>query len=86
MGEPRQQRQAEAFGVALRTRRETLGLSQRDLGAAIETPHRSVHLWETGQRFPNLSTVWKIAEALATTPSELLSTTEQILAANDPDE
>lgn len=54
------------IGKVLRKRREALGLSQEDVARAGGLSTIGLHLIETGQRFPNMNTVERVATALQT--------------------
>jgi len=70
--------EAHAFGLAVRTRRERLGISQEAL-AAIAGLHRTyVGSVERGERNVTLKNVFSLSRALKTTASRLLADTEKI--------
>ena len=62
----------KAFGVAVRARREELGLSQEELGFKAGLHRTYVGDVERGERNPTLEVVGKLAGALETEPRELL--------------
>lgn len=63
----------EVFRTNLRTRREELNITQVALAAELGIDQTYVSDLERGRRNPTLATLAKIAEALDTTPSALLS-------------
>ncbi len=67
----------EAFGQAVRTKREELELSQEDLGFESELDRTYISGIERGVRNPTLKTIWRLADALSTTPSALLKASEK---------
>jgi transcriptional regulator with XRE-family HTH domain len=70
--------ETRAFGLAVRSRRERLGISQEAL-AAIAGLHRTyVGSVERGERNLTLKNVSSLARALKTTASQLLSDAEKI--------
>jgi len=69
----------EAFGEVLRDRRRQCGLSQEALALSAEVDRTFVSQIERGIRQPALGTLWKLAEALDTRPSELLAGVERAL-------
>ena len=58
-----------AFGEAVRKRRKRLGLSQEALGFVSGLDRTYVSGIERGVRNPTLQSIWRLAEALSTTPS-----------------
>lgn len=63
----------EVFAENLRERRIELGLSQAALAAAIQAHAPYISDLERGVKAPYLGTLARIADALDTTPSVLLS-------------
>lgn len=70
----------QAFGAAVRIRREELDLSQEALGYRAKVHRTYVSDVERGARNPTVKVIWKLAEALETQPSELLRIAEGVLA------
>jgi len=66
-----------AFGEAVRRRRKRLGLSQEALGFVSGLDRTYVSGIERGVRNPTLRIIWRLAEALSTTPSALLKASEK---------
>ena len=66
-----------AFGEAVRRRRERLGLSQEALGFVSGLDRTYVSGIERGVRNPTLRIIWRLAEALSTTPSALFKASEK---------
>lgn len=64
---------AKVFGENVRRRRGELKLSQQALARRSGVPQPDISEIEQGKRPPNLATIAKIAEGLATPPSHLLS-------------
>jgi ribosome-binding protein aMBF1 (putative translation factor) len=60
-----------AVGVAVKQRREKLGLTQEDLAAKAGIPQSHVSRLERGKHIPTFATVEKVAKALKTKPSTL---------------
>ena len=70
--------EARAFGLAVRSRRQRLGLSQEAL-AAIAGLHRTyVGSAERGERNVTLKNIFSLAAALKTTAWQLLADVEKI--------
>ena len=76
---------AEAFGRRIKTRREELGLSRRDLVEASGLSYPYVSQLETGYRLPSHKALAALAEALELDPSELSASIpyEEALASSD---
>ena len=68
-----------AFGAAIRTRREELGLSQEGLGYKAGVHRTYVSDIERGARNPTAKVIWKLATALDTQPSVLFGIAEAAL-------
>jgi len=71
---------AVAFGVVLRRLRIDAGLTQEQLGFEAELRRTYVSVLELGQQQPSLTTIFKLADALKTTPSKLLRQVEDELS------
>ncbi len=69
----------QAFGKAVRRKRERLGLSQEKLGLEAGLDRTYISGIERGVRNPTLKTIWLLADTLSTTPSSLLKAAEKLL-------
>ena len=69
----------EAFGKVLRDLRLARGLSQEALAHEAEIQRNFVSLIERGHNQPTIGTLWKLAEALEVSPSEMLKGVEKRL-------
>lgn len=67
------------FGRVLWERRNECGLSQEALALSADVDRAFVRQMERGIRQPALRTIWKLARALDTKPSVLLSEVERAL-------
>jgi transcriptional regulator with XRE-family HTH domain len=65
-----------AFGAAVRARREQLDISQEELGFRSDLDRTYISGIERGVRNPTLKIIGRLARALATRPSKLLSDAE----------
>ncbi len=63
---------AEVFGEVLRELRLRKGLSQEALADACDRHRTYISLLERGRNSPSLDTIFELAEALETRPSELV--------------
>jgi transcriptional regulator with XRE-family HTH domain len=61
-----------AFGKAVRSRREALGISQEELAFRADIHRTYVSQIERGLKSPSLSVIVKLAEALELSPAELV--------------
>jgi transcriptional regulator with XRE-family HTH domain len=69
---------SNAFGLAVRNRRDGLELSQEELGFRAELDRTYISMVERGVRSPSLNTVAKLAKALRTQASTLVAAAERI--------
>ena len=74
-------RPQEAFGRVLRATRVKAGLSQEALAHESTVQRQFISLIERGENQPTITTIFRLAGALGTRPSELISRTEDELAA-----
>jgi transcriptional regulator with XRE-family HTH domain len=65
------------FGIALRRKREAVGISQEALAGAAGVHRNYVGLLERGKQVPSILVVEKLAVALGTTMSNLLRGAEK---------
>lgn len=63
----------KTLGRAIAIRRKTLALSQNDLAGMIEVDAETISRFERGTVLPSLRRLWRVAEALQVSLSELLS-------------
>jgi transcriptional regulator with XRE-family HTH domain len=68
----------KAFGLAVRRRREKLGLSQERFAFAAEIDRTYVSGIERGVRNPTVKTIARFAIALKTKPSRLFAAADRI--------
>jgi transcriptional regulator with XRE-family HTH domain len=66
-----------AFGKVLRKLRERQNLSQEKLAEYCDLDRTYISLLERGLRQPTITTVFKIAEALKMSPSEIITQVEK---------
>lgn len=76
----KQPSECAALGVAVRTLRQKLGLSQDELAAIADLHRTYVGGIERGERNPTLTSIHRIARALQVTPAELLDTADGSLS------
>ena len=67
----------ERFGNLLAELRDAKGLSQSQLGIDCELDRTFISLLERGERQPSLTTIFKLAKALGTTPSSMMKELEK---------
>lgn len=70
---------SQAFGKALRQLREERGLSQEAAALACGIDRAHFGKLERATKTPTLKTVWRIADAFETQPSDLLARAERLL-------
>ncbi len=69
-----------ALGLAVRARRQELGLTQEALSLRSELHQRWISNVETGKRNPSYGSLRRLAGALEISTSELLASAERIEA------
>ncbi|MGK5038434.1 helix-turn-helix domain-containing protein [Janthinobacterium sp. LB3P118] len=72
---------AIAFGLVLRTLRKKAGLSQEQLALEAGVERNFVSLIERGVNQPTIRVLFKLANALQISPSEMVKAVEQHLIA-----
>lgn len=72
---------AIAFGLVLRTLRKKAGLSQEQLALEAGVERNFVSLIERGVNQPTIRVIFKLANALQISPSEIVKAVEQHLIA-----
>lgn len=70
---------AQAFGDALKQLREERGLSQEAAALTCGIDRAHFGKLERAAKTPTLKTVWRIADAFETRPSDLLAHAERLL-------
>ena len=68
----------QAFGKALREVRKEKGLTQEQLGFEADLQRIYVSQLELGQQQPSLTTIFKLANGLSCSATELIRYTEEI--------
>ncbi|MFI3257442.1 MAG: helix-turn-helix transcriptional regulator [Spirochaetales bacterium] len=71
------QEREKDFALRLKKEREKQRISQLDLALKAELSQNIVNLIETGKRVPNLSTIFKLCDALSISPYVLFKTQEK---------
>jgi transcriptional regulator with XRE-family HTH domain len=69
-----------ALGLAVKHRREELGLTQERLSNDTDLHQRWISNVETGKRNPSYGSLRRLADGLGLTASELLARAEQVEA------
>jgi transcriptional regulator with XRE-family HTH domain len=72
-----------AFGRVLRAARLKAGMSQEDLALESTVQRQFISLIERGENQPTISTIFRLASALQTRPSELMALTEAEIAKSE---
>lgn len=70
----------DAFGHVLRAVRQNLSLSQEALADEGGYHRTYISLLERGEKSPSLRTIFNLAQALQTTPTDLIRRTERVLS------
>lgn len=68
----------KTLGRAIAVRRKALAFSQNDLAGMIEVDAETISRFERGTVLPSLRRLWRVAEALQVSLSELLSQASQL--------
>lgn len=61
------------FGIFLSSIRREKGLSAKQLASELMITEKTLELWESGRRYPELTVLPRIAEILGVTPVELIN-------------
>lgn len=69
-----------AFGLAVRARREALGLSQEALAERCDLDRTYISGVERGRRNPTVQAVFRIAQGLEAPASDLVRDAERLLS------
>ena len=67
----------QALGLALKERRQELGLTQEDVAGSAEIDRPYVTLIEAARKQPTISVLWKLAAAVELTPAEFAERIER---------
>jgi transcriptional regulator with XRE-family HTH domain len=67
-----------ALGLAVKARRNELGLTQEQLSLRSQLHQRWVSNVETGKRNPSYASIRRLAKGLDITPAELIASAEAI--------
>lgn len=65
------------LGARIRSKREALGLNQRELAAKLGVQPPAITMYEHGKRSPSLELFFKLAQEIGSTTDYLLGATEQ---------
>lgn len=68
------------IGRNIRTRRQDLGLTQRELGLDLEMPEMTVSRWERGEHLPSLGHLQRVAKRLDCSIDDLLEDKKETAA------
>lgn len=68
----------KTLGRAIAARRKALAFSQNDLAGMIEVDAETISRFERGTVLPSLRRLWRVAEVLQVSQSELLSQASQL--------
>ena len=60
------------MGEKIKALREQVGLSQKELAAALGLDQSAVSLWERGKTAPTIGTLYRLADILGVKPGDLL--------------
>jgi transcriptional regulator with XRE-family HTH domain len=72
-----------SFGEVLRRLRQSSGLSQEALGFKSGYHRTYISLLERGKKSPSLQTIFQLAEAIGTEPSELIKHVQDHISGKD---
>ncbi len=70
---------SKALGLIISTERVRKGMTQEQLSGLAEISRSHLAALESGQKSPNVDTLWRIAEALSIKPSRMLTMLEKSL-------
>jgi transcriptional regulator with XRE-family HTH domain len=75
----------EAFGLTLHELRKARKVTQEELGFESGYHRTYISQLERGQKSPSLKTIFQLAAALKTSPSEIVSRVERALIGTEQD-
>lgn len=67
----------QAFGTALKERRNELGLTQEDVAGAAELDRPFITMIEAARKQPTVSVLWRLATALQLSPGDFVQRVDQ---------
>jgi len=67
----------QAFGAALKERRNELGLTQEDVAGAAELDRPFITMIESAKKQPTVSVLWRLAVALQLSPGDFVQRVDQ---------
>ena len=70
-------------GERIKLTRELVGMTQAELADKLGVSYQSISQWERDVRKPKIETIYRLAEAMNISPSELFSEAELISVALD---
>lgn len=73
----------QAFGAALRLRRQELGISQEELASAAQVERSHMGKIERGTHSPSLALIFRLAAALSMKPGDLVDNAFTLLHPGD---
>lgn len=73
----------DAFGKVLRIVRKEAGMTQEGLAHAAKVDRTFVSMIERGERQPTVRVLFKLADALSTSPVTLVEMTQQMVKQAD---
>lgn len=69
----------DAFGKVLRVVRKDVGLTQEQLAHAAGLDRTFVSMIERGERQPTVRVLFKLADALSSSPARLIELTQELV-------
>lgn len=66
-----------SVGAEIKRRRENVGITQEDLARVVCVSRSAIAQYENGYKLPSLETLFRIADALETTPTAILKAAQR---------
>ena len=66
-----------SIGNEIKVRRETAGITQEDLARVVCVSRSAIAQYENGYKLPSIEVLFRIADALETTPTAILKAAQR---------
>lgn len=67
-----------SVGAEIKRRRENVGITQEDLARVVCVSRSAIAQYENGYKLPSIEVLFRIADALETTPTAILKAAQKM--------